>query len=271
MELDICERWYTQEAKETRGGMSVADIRDRHDSLFERVSESEGSALAPSKIAGQFYCEKQVDLAREHGDLETAAKARGTEAHEQAAAGAESISDGTFWAALERGERQILVESPFIGEAADFLIGGIPDAVLFEGGTAQLLFERKTTSRPTQLYKNQRLQAWLYGFILESLGFDTAELTIAILSHEQSLDPAVGKELQRQVMVGYERWDHGEHELIDSPRAILHLAAFSRVEYLEDLNWALGYWRGERDPIPTSNAGKCRPCEYRDVCPDAKS
>lgn len=247
--------------------MSIERIREKHNSLFEQLSESEGSSLAPSRIAGQFYCEKKVDLTRELGDIETPAKTRGSKTHEKAAEDSEEISDDEFWNALERGERQIIVESPFIGEAADFLVGGIPDAVLFEGQKARLIFERKTTSRPNYLYKNHRIQAWLYGFILDSLGFDTDDLKIAILSHEQSLDPEAGKKLQQLVMASYEEWKLGEQELAENPQAILHLSEFSKVDYLEDLNWALGYWRDERDPIPTSKAAKCRACEYNDVCP----
>jgi CRISPR/Cas system-associated exonuclease Cas4 (RecB family) len=249
--------------------MSIESVREKRNSLFEQLIESEGSSLAPSRIASQFYCEKKVDLTREHGDIETPAKTRGSETHEKAAEDSEEISDDEFWEALEKGERQIIVESPFIGEAADFLIGGIPDAVLFDDGKPQLIFERKTTSRPDYLYKNQRIQAWLYGFILDSLGFETDELEISILSHEQSLDPDTGKELQQLVIASYEGWGIGEHELTESPKAILHLSEFSKVEYLEDLNWALGYWRNDREPIPTKKAAKCRACEYNDVCPDS--
>jgi CRISPR/Cas system-associated exonuclease Cas4 (RecB family) len=249
--------------------MNIESVREKHNSLVEQRAESEGSSLAPSRIAGQFFCEKKVDLTREHGDIETPAKTRGSETHEKAAEDAEEVTDDEFWNALERGDRQIIVESPFVGEAADFLIGGIPDAVLFEDQKPQLIFERKTTSRPDYLYKNQRVQAWLYGFILDSLGFDTEELRIAILCHTQSLDPETGKRLQQLVIDSSEGWDLGEHELIESPKAILRLSEFSSVEYLEDLNWALGYWRNEREPIPTEKAAKCRACEYNDVCSEA--
>lgn len=251
--------------------MSIEAVREKHNSLFRKLSESDGSSLAPSKIANQFYCEKKVDLVREHGDVETPAKTRGSETHEKAAEDSEEISDDEFWEALERGERQIIVESPFVGEASDFLVAGIPDAVLFDNQKPQLIFERKTTSRPDYLYKNQRIQAWLYGFILDSLGFETDELVIAILSHEQSLDPEVGKELQQLVIASYDGWDYGDHELTDSPKAILHLSEFSKVEYLEDLDWALGYWRNDREPIPTTKAAKCRACEYSNVCPDSNA
>lgn len=250
--------------------MRIAEIREKHTALLDQRADAEDSALAPSRIAGQFYCEKKVDMTREHGDIETPAKTRGSETHEQAAADAEEISDDEFWSALERGERQVLVESPFVGEAAEFLLTGVPDAVLFDDAKPKLIFERKTTSRPEQLYDNQRIQAWLYGFILDSLGFDTGDLQLAILSHEQSTDPELGKELQQLVVSSYRGFDPGMHEVTDSPRSVLHISAFSKVEYLEDLDWALGYWREVRDPIPTSNGAKCRACEYNGICPESK-
>jgi hypothetical protein len=250
--------------------MSLENIRNKQDSLSKRAAESDGSSLAPSKIAQQFYCEKKVDLSREHGEIDTPAKIQGSETHEKAAEDSEEISDEEFWNALERGDRQIIVESPFLGEAAEFVIGGYPDAVLFDNGKPQLLFERKTTSRPNSLFENQRIQAWLYGFILDSLGFETDDLRIAILSHEQSIEPEQGKALQEVVLATHDQQDIGSHELMEQPKAILHLSSFDKLDYLEDLNWALGYWRDERDPIPTEIEAKCRSCEYNDLCPDAQ-
>lgn len=249
--------------------MTIGSIREKHDTLIERVSDSSAPRLAPSRVAGQFYCEKKVDLTQEVGDIETPAKTRGSETHETAAEDSEEISFDEFWEALERGERQILVETLFIGEAAEFLVTGQPDAVLFEGEQAKLVFERKTTSRPNHLYDNQRIQAWLYGFILDSLGFDTSELQVAILTHDQSLDPEVGKDLQQFVLAGYLGFEPGMHELMDSPQAYLHLSAFSKIDFLEEFDWALGYWREERAPVPSDSPGKCRACEYNDVCSES--
>ena len=253
------------------GTESIEDVGENYRSLLERPAETGETSLAPSRIASQFYCEKKVDLTRIHGDRDTPAKTRGSEIHAEATAGSEAISDEEFWAALETGDRQIIVESPFVGEAAEFLLGGVPDAVVFEDQQPQLLFERKTTARPTYLYKNQRLQAWLYGFMLDSLGFDIDALRIAVLSHDRSLSPRAGKRLQELILGdrAFESQEPGEYEVLDSPQAILYLWEFSKLEYLEDLDWALGYWRDERSPTPMATTGKCQACEYNDVCPDS--
>lgn len=251
--------------------MSIQDIREKHIGLIENTGSGEADVLAPSRIANQFYCEKKVDLTFEHGDIETPEKTRGSETHEKAAEDAEEVSEDEFWDALEHGDRQIILESPFVGETEDFLLAGYPDAIQFEDQRPTLLFERKTTSRPDYLFKNQRIQAWLYGYILESLGFDTDGLTIAILSHERSLDTTTGKDLQAVVMAESDAWGVGTHELFENPTAILHVSAYQRADFEDDLKWALGYWRDDRDPIPTKKPAKCRACEYKELCPASKA
>ena len=251
--------------------MDICGVRERHEALFESLGVTETDSLAPSRIANQFYCEKKVDLTLEHGDIETAAKARGSQTHERAAEGAVEVAEEEFWAALERDERKVMVESPFIGETSEFLLVGVPVAVVFEDGRPELLLERKTTSRPDYLYKNQRIQAWIYGFILDSVGFDTDGLRIAVLSHERALGPDLGRELQELVLGNSHGWQQGPHELLEDPNAVLHVSAYSREEFRSDLEWALGYWREEREPIPTKKPGKCRACEYAQLCPDSKA
>lgn len=250
--------------------MGIQDIRDNYHSFIERTSGDKQDVLAPSRIANQFYCEKKVDLTLEHGDIDTPEKTHGSETHEKAAEDAVTVTDDEFWQGIESGERQIFLESPFVGEVSEFLLAGIPDAILFEDQRPKLLFERKTTSRPSYLFKNQRIQAWIYAYILESIGFDTTALEIAILSHERSLAMSNAKELQHQVIAEYETWKPGSHELIEHPTAVLHITEYERETFEEDLKWSLGYWRDERDPIPTEKAGKCRACEYNDLCPASK-
>ncbi|MFD1586757.1 PD-(D/E)XK nuclease family protein [Halorientalis brevis] len=244
----------------------IEDVRARYEKLFTALQESERLPLAPSTIARQFFCEKKVALEREVGDIETLATARGSEIHETVADDAEPSDEDEFWAALERGERQVVLESPFLGEVDEFLLGGSPDAVLFEDQRPQLVVEHKTTSRLDYLFKDQRVQAWLYGYILDSLGLETDSLTIAILRHEQSLDPIAAKNLQREVIREYDAWDLGYTELHAEPEAGLHLSEYATADFIDDLEWALGYWRNERDPKPTMKPAKCRSCEYSEVC-----
>ena len=244
--------------------MNIEEVRARHESLQEEYRENEEMRLHPSRIGSQFYCEKKVALTEEHGDIETEEKSRGTETHEKAAEDAVEISDDELWEGIESGDQQIIIETGFIADAAEFYLGGIPDAIVFEDRKPHLVFDRKTTARPERLYDNQRIQIWLYGFILDQVGFDTDELKMAILSHTREIDLEVGKELQQRILADYSGWDIGDHRIDED--VVVHVFNFSKIEYLNELNRALEYWRDERDPEPTTNEAKCRSCEYRDVC-----
>lgn len=241
--------------------------RDKFGSLLSDLSESE--TVAPSKVGGQFYCEKKIHLEQEHGEVETPEKQRGSETHEKAAEDAVEVEMDDVWDAIERGERQVLLETPFVGEAADFVVSGIPDAIVFEDGRPQLIFDRKTTSIPDRLFKNQRIQVWLYGYIVQSLGFDIEDLRIAILAHDQRLDAETGKQLQQMVLHDLAALDEGRNKIFDDPATFVYLFDYDPTDHLEDLQWALEYWRNEREPVPTQNAAKCRSCPYSTVCPDS--
>lgn len=243
------------------------NTRDKFESLFSGLSESK--TVAPSKIGGQFYCERKIDLEREHGEIETPEKQRGSETHEKAAEDAVEVEMDEVWDAIERGDRRVLLESPFVGEAADFVVVGIPDAIIFDDAKPQLIFDRKTTSIPDRLFKNQRIQTWLYGYMLQSLGFDVDELQLAILAHEQRLDADTGKQLQQLVLHDLADFEDGRNALLEDPAANVYVFDYDPTDYLEDLQWALEYWRQEREPIPTENEAKCRSCPYADVCPDS--
>jgi hypothetical protein len=182
----------TRLAFESRGTRTVR-IAVAVESLWSGLEDAQ--TVAPSKIGSQFYCEEKVALEREHGEIETPEKQRGSETHEKAAEDAVEDERAEMWDAIERGERQVLLETPFVGEAADFVVVGIPDAVVFDEGDPQLTFDRKTTSILSRLFKSQRIQVWLYGYMLQSLGFAVDDLQLAILAHEQHLDPETGKQL----------------------------------------------------------------------------
>lgn len=225
--------------------------------------------LAPSKVASQFYCEKKVHLEQKLGEVETETMRRGTETHEKAAEDAEPVDMDEVWQAIEHGERQELLETMFPGEIDEFAIFGIPDAIVFDDRRPQLIFDRKTTSMPKRLFQNQRVQLWIYGYMMESLGFETGDLQLAILSHEQDLGHELGKQLQKRVLSEYNGWEMGKTTLHEDPTALVHLFEYVTDEHMNDLQWALGYWRDERNPVPTKKAAKCRSCPYKNTCSDS--
>jgi len=241
--------------------------RDKFESILGTKSGSQ--MLAPSKVASQFYCEKKVHLEQEIGEVETETMRLGTIAHEKAADDAEPVDMDEVWQAIERGERQELLETMFPGEINEFVIFGIPDAIIFDDGKPQLVFDRKTTSMPKRLFQNQRIQIWIYGYMMESLGFETDDLQLAILSHKQDLDYELGKQLQKRILSEYSALEMGKTTLHEEPTALVHLFEYATDDHMNDLQWALGYWRDERNPAPTRKAAKCRSCPYKDTCSDS--
>lgn len=242
--------------------------REKYESILTTKSGSQ--MVAPSKVGSQFYCEKKVHLERELGGVETETMRRGTETHEKAAEDAEPVDTDEMWNAIERGERQTVIETMFPGEIDEFAIFGIPDAIVFDEGVPQLIFDRKTTSLPGRLFKNQRVQVWLYGYMMESLGFETDDLQLTILAHEQALDPELGKQLQKQILqTDSNDRAVGETELLEEPTALVHCFDYATEDHIDDLRWALEYWRGERDPVPTEKAAKCRSCPFNEECSDS--
>jgi len=234
----------TRLAFESRGTRTVR-IAVAVESLWSGLEDAQ--TVAPSKIGSQFYCEEKVALEREHGEIETPEKQRGSETHEKAAEDAVEGERAEMWDAIERGERQVLLETPFVGEAADFIVVGIPDAVVFDEGDPQLTFDRKTTSILSRLFRNQRIQVWLYRYMLQSLGFAVDDLQLAILAHEQHLDPETGKQLQKAVLEESVNPEGASETLKNEPTATLHSVEYDPTAHVEDLQWALEYWREERD------------------------
>ena len=246
--------------------MKTSSPRENDSTFFDELDNPDLSRLAPSKIGSQFYCEKKVDLTKKYGDVPTPEKKKGSETHEKAAEDAEELTREELWDAIESGDPTVILETFFTVKVGEFLFVGIPDAILFDDSQPRLLFDRKTTARPNRLYDNQRIQVWLYGYLLDRLGFDTDRLQIVILSHIRELDPETAKDLQQKAFASYSELGNGEHELL--PGAIVHIFEYSPLDHFEELHWAMGYWREERDPIPTTIEAKCRSCEYREKCPD---
>lgn len=202
-----------------------------------------------------------------HGRVVTDEMSKGKETHESAAVDKEEITREELWERVDSGDLYTFLEEFFVTKVDDFLQVGKLDAVQFDEGKPQLVFDRKTTWYPEKLYANQRIQTWLYGFLFDQLGLDTSDLQIAILRHQRHIHPEMAVALQQRVLDEYMEYGEGVHEII--PGATVHIFDYDLADHLKDLKWALEYWRGERDAVPTKKAGKCESCEYREKCPES--
>ena len=245
-------------------GIRITDPQQKDSVLFDTLWSGKPERLSPHKIANQFYCEQKVEMRRVHGRIVTEEMAKGNETHEQAAVEKEDLTREELWERVGSGDLHTFLEEFFVTKIEEFLLVGKLDAVQFYDGKPQLVFDRKTTWHPDKLYTNQRIQTWLYGFLFDHLGLDTSNLQIAVLRHTHDIHPELAVTLQRRVLDEYAKFGEGVHEIL--PGATVHIFDYELEDHLDDLHWALEYWRGERNPIPTGKEGKCRSCEYQEKC-----
>jgi len=226
--------------------------------------------LMVSTLSQQRYCEKKVDLAMQHPEVEPTSRAmeRGTEGHERLEAGAVSISREEIDASLDRGESLTLFEFPMEGVWEGIPIWGRPDLLQLEGRSARLLIEFKF-SRRSNLFPSQQTQANLYGWLLQQNQFDIRALLCAVAifpatpPHIQLL-PA---DLTGEIINAAEKLRGKVRRsavpiLRREPSFTLHLFPF-RPELAErDLRWAAAYWQGKREPEASGSINKCRICRF---------
>jgi hypothetical protein len=221
--------------------------------------------IGASTIAQQMFCEAKVENEYTIGDIPTQVKDIGTYLHEEIFT-------------MEPLDREQLIkhieESPSLtasfhlyAEIGDLRVAGVPDAVIFEKSMPRWVVELKTTKGdPTKLWKNQEMQVRVYGLLLERMGFDCSNLTLALIRMKQ-----------RQVMTPQEK---SALLLVIRLALLREETAFLEQKYemnfflmphvgLEAENairWAQDYWLNKREAIPTKIEGKCRSCEFNNVC-----
>jgi CRISPR/Cas system-associated exonuclease Cas4 (RecB family) len=220
------------------------------------------SAIVASDIAGQFYCEKKVEMQYLHGEVETEAKNIGTEAHEKLTEDSVKVKSEQLWQDIY-GDRPILALEMFLlAKYGDVLLAGKPDSVLFARGFPLVVFEYKF-SRSCVAYSSYHVQAQTYGVLLGNMGFDTSRLFYAIVVADPKKKG--NRELRQNVMRTVVRNDPKEavHSIED---AKIYISRFNRAIAEKDLAWALEFWSQKREAEPTSNQNKCAKCEYQTRC-----
>lgn len=226
--------------------------------------------LMVSTLSQQRYCEKKVDLAMQHPEVEPTSPAmeRGSEGHTQLGEGAIPVSREEIETSLALGERLTLFEFPMEGSWEGIPIWGRPDLIRLEGRSATLLVEFKF-SRRSNLFPSQQTQTNLYGWLLQQNQFDIRALLCAVAifpatpPHIQLL-PA---DLTGEIINAAEKLRGKVRRspvpiFRREPSFTLHLFPF-RPELAErDLRWAVDYWKGEREPEASGSINKCRICRF---------
>ena len=250
--------------------------------------------LWPSTIAGQWYCELKTHLEHAHPELlvDAAALDDGTEGHGALAGAGVPATPVEIAAAVAAGEEVQAFEWLLEGAHGGVPIRGKPDLVDAAGGAARLVYEFKF-SRSDRVWPSQHVQARVYGRLLELAGLDVRDLVTVIvlfppLPRDLADDPLRAREaavarladagtlddVERLARHGRDEiLRHGHEELTLRRQDFrLGLARYDPRLAQANLDWALAYWRGEREPVANAGIpGKCRACPVNaaGLCADA--
>jgi len=239
----------------------LKELRRKREEQDERLRFNR-LTISASDIAGQYYCEKKVELEYLHGEIETEAKTVGSEAHERLIEEAVEIKREGLWKKIYGKEPVLAIEMFILGKYQDLFLAGQPDSVMFYKGYPIVIFEFKF-SRSGIAYPSHHVQAQTYGLILENMGFDTSRLFYAIVV----ADPKTrgNPELQHKAIDAIFKKGF-EESILSIDDTIIHFCKFYPSEAQESLQWAIKFWKQGRDATPTTNPNKCAKCEYKLQC-----
>ena len=236
--------------------------------IVERKEKKEGelrfnrSTIRASDVAGQYYCEKKIEMEYLCGEVETETKNQGTEAHENLLEGSEAVNRNDLWKAIYGKEQILALEWLLLAEYNDIILTGQPDSVLFKNGFPLVIFEYKF-SRSKRAYPSYQVQAGFYGLLLKGIGFDTEKLFYAIVVADRRArdDPSLKDSVFEVVMKNGLR-----KAILPIKNAVIYLKKFDEEEAKSSIDWAIQFWKNQREAIPTTNPNKCRVCEYEEEC-----
>ncbi len=227
-----------------------------------------GAVFIPvSWVAEQFFCELKLEHTLSLGRTVTDDMQRGIEIHEEVLEMQEVSTDELLQ--LIRKRRSFIASFPLIGYVNNLLLIGIPDAIYFKRGKPRYVIELKTTRSILRVWREQVVQAMLYGLLLEEMGFKTEKLQLLILKlrHGENISENERENLINALIRYAERDKLEKLEEKLSNNARVYVIDYSREEALEVVRWASGYWLMQRDAIPTRKPGKCKACEFNATCP----
>jgi len=228
------------------------------------------SLVCVSDISGQYYCEMKVELRNRLGERPSELMEVGVEAHTDLLKEAEKAQHREVWGAIASGE-SLFVSTLILAEYDGIPIPGRPDWIYFRDRRPILVFEYKFRAGRIRPYSHDHVQAGVYSWILKELGFDITGLKYALviapgLCKGCEKMRRIHKLIVRMDGMGVSRTQICECTKVQGREPWVYICSPDYAKINEELGWALGYWRGERNPIPTSKRNKCKKCGYRNEC-----
>ena len=218
--------------------------------------------IKASDIASQYFCEKKVEMRHLHGEIETERKLLGTEAHEKLLEDSVKIKRKDLWKEIYGKKPVFALEMPLLAKYRNLILAGQPDSVLFMRGSPLIIFEYKF-SRARRPFRDHHVQARTYGILLKNMGFSADRLfyAIVIVNPEARDDKTIKRRVVNTIME-----NRLEEAVLTTENARIYLNKFNQTEAEKALDWAIEFWKKQREAIPTRNPNKCRSCEYNVEC-----
>ena len=246
----------------------ASDILSKYNTVMNRLYESKNklrfgrSAISISSIAQQYYCEKAVELNHEHPLPPTKKMKQGEAGHESVTTLAKPVSkEESFKEALVQREKPICIyEFGIAWEHKGIPIIGLVDEAWFREGNVELVVERKF-SNSLKIYSPYHVQAQLYCLGLGEMGFDNSDTWYKIMVFRRDCADCLELELRSCNI-----FNNLKSYQCDKGESITYTYEFDRQGIIKDLDWAMDFWQGNRDAIPTKVQAKCKVCQHKGLC-----
>lgn len=224
------------------------------------------SFVGVATLAGQYYCEYKVENEFSLGEVPTEAKDTGTELHDELMPTVRMTGE-EFADLVVRREPSYAVIGVW-GTVGGLRLVGMPDHMVWSEGRPLWIVELKTTrGDPAPLWEDQENQARIYGLLLERMGFDCSRLRLAVVRLKASgLEEDEKRAWAMQVSNALMEGDEKELEKMYRGSVKVHLIKHDVGIAEAAVAAKRGYWTKEREPTWSTSVGKCRACEYNDVC-----
>ncbi|MDG7004329.1 MAG: hypothetical protein JRN41_02775 [Nitrososphaerota archaeon] len=219
-----------------------------------------------AKLSAQFYCEYKVENEFVLGEVPTAAKDTGTELHDELMP-TEEITPEDF-ARLVGAKGPNYAVLGLWGAVGGLRLVGMPDHMIWSEGRPLWLVELKTTKGdPIPLWNDQENQARIYGLLLDCMGFDCSKLRLAVVRlRSGALDDGEKRDWAAKVSGALMDGTVEELEEAHQGSMKIHILRHERDLAEAAVEAKRGYWTGEREATSSRSIGKCRACEYNQVC-----
>lgn len=238
------------------------------------------TVLRVSEFAAQFYCEQQLDLrlllrAERFRDWErrtsaadvegrTDSLAAGVRGHEMIAGADPERPAELIWRDVINGGSVRLDNPLLLGKYQDIFLAGHPDIIIFSDQVPTLVIEYKFSAKGIPSAQHHS-QANLYCYLLEGMGFDVRNLHYVLGIFPPDCEDVDALRNATDFIVDSFPFQRAEIPL-STGKGRLNASPYDRSSSIKELTWASGYWRGNREAVPTKVAWKCRACSANKIC-----